>query len=73
MRNHLKLAVFVMLLVLCRRVEKELGVPAANILISATHTHSVPFIGRLPFPNSAPAIFSTPPTHISLGLEPLLW
>jgi Neutral/alkaline non-lysosomal ceramidase, N-terminal len=37
------------------RVEKELGVPAANILISATHTHSVPFIGRSPFPNSAPA------------------
>lgn len=28
------------------RVEKEFGVPAANVLISATHTHSAPFIGK---------------------------
>lgn len=27
------------------RVEKEFGIPATNILISGTHTHSAPFIG----------------------------
>ena len=37
------------------RVEKELGVPATNILISATHTHAAPFIGRAPFGNNGPA------------------
>jgi neutral ceramidase len=31
------------------RAEKEFGVSAANVLISATHTHSAPFIGRPPF------------------------
>ena len=39
------------------RVEKEFHIPAANVVISATHTHSAPFIGRPPFgPNrdSAP-------------------
>jgi hypothetical protein len=35
------------------RVEKEFGIPVANVLISATHTHSAPFIGRPPFgPNA---------------------
>jgi neutral ceramidase len=37
------------------RVEKELGVPAGNILISVSHTHSAPFIGRSPFANGGPA------------------
>jgi hypothetical protein len=27
------------------RVEKEFGVPATNVLVSGTHTHSAPFIG----------------------------
>jgi hypothetical protein len=30
------------------RLEKEFGVPPGNVLISATHTHSVPFIGMGP-------------------------
>jgi neutral ceramidase len=37
------------------RIEKELGVPQTNVLISATHTHSAPFIGFSfrPDPNAA--------------------
>ncbi len=34
---------------IAQRAEKELGIPATNVRISATHTHSVPFIGRPPF------------------------
>jgi neutral ceramidase len=33
------------------RVEKEFGVPAVNVLISGTHTHSAPFIGFAFGPN----------------------
>jgi len=40
-------------------VEKEFGVPPANILISATHTHSAPFIGR---PRFGPDRDSAPDT-----------
>jgi neutral ceramidase len=32
------------------RAEKELGIPAVNVLITATHTHSVPFV----FPQAKP-------------------
>ncbi|HWR14935.1 MAG TPA: neutral/alkaline non-lysosomal ceramidase N-terminal domain-containing protein [Terriglobales bacterium] len=31
------------------RVQKEFGIPVANVLISGTHTHSAPFIGRFAF------------------------
>ena len=41
------------------RVEKEFGVPTANVLISATHTHSAPFIGR---PRFGPDRDSAPDT-----------
>jgi hypothetical protein len=33
------------------RVEKEFGVPATNVLVSGTHTHSAPFIGIVFGPN----------------------
>src|SRR5512137_117671 len=29
---------------LTKRVEKELGIPAKNVMLTATHTHSVPWI-----------------------------
>jgi len=29
---------------LTRRVEKELGIPAKNVMLTATHTHSVPWV-----------------------------
>ena len=35
------------------RSEKELGIPASNILITATHTHSVPFVFPQPKPDPA--------------------
>ena len=38
------------------RMEKELGIPAGNILITATHTHSVPFGMN---PNYADKVFES--------------
>jgi len=49
------------------RIEKELGIPSVNVLITATHTHSVPGVFPM-FPDRAPtrirqAQTASPPTR----------